>query len=284
MPLRIITDNAADRATITATNTVAGMGVDKLKSDIRGDVCRILGTTTQIVLTWASLEFLSAAVIPACSLGPNSTIRCRTYLDAEGNTLLADSGTKYAAPGAILENWDFSLPLNVNVFPNTTTPVNANLFSNGLSFIVASYLPVQTAGLRMVIDIVDPDATFIDLSRLVVGGYIEPQYNPEYGQEDTIVDLSVNARTAGGDLKTDWGPKAKKKTFNLDWIKDADRAKVHRILEAGIGNWIFVSIIPEDYDPVREREKSIYGKLSQPVGLNWSRVGLHSASFDIEGF
>ena len=36
--IRISTDNAADRATITVANTAAGMGSDKLKTDIKGEV------------------------------------------------------------------------------------------------------------------------------------------------------------------------------------------------------------------------------------------------------
>ena len=75
--LRILTDNAADRATISVAGTAAGMGADKLKTDIKGEVCRVLGTSCSITLAWASLETAGAVVIPASNLGPSSTIRAR---------------------------------------------------------------------------------------------------------------------------------------------------------------------------------------------------------------
>ena len=54
--LRLVTNNAADRATISVAGTAAGMGADNLKTDIKGEVCRVLGTSCTITLDWASLE------------------------------------------------------------------------------------------------------------------------------------------------------------------------------------------------------------------------------------
>ena len=144
--LRILTDNAADRATISVAGTAAGMGADKLKTDIKGEVCRVLSGTTSIVLTWPTLETIGAVVIPASNLGPSSTIRIRAYLDAAGATMLADTGVRWAAPGTTLGHWDFAQPLNVNAFADGTAPITA------------CYLPEHTAVRKLVIDITNPDS------------------------------------------------------------------------------------------------------------------------------
>ena len=56
--IRIITNNAADRATISVAGTAAGMGSDKLKTDIKGEVCRVLASSLQYeVLPLDSLDY-----------------------------------------------------------------------------------------------------------------------------------------------------------------------------------------------------------------------------------
>jgi hypothetical protein len=139
--LRIITNNVADTATITVANTASDMGASKLKTDIKGEVCRILSGTASIVLTWPTLETIGAVVIPASNLGPSSTIRVMAYLDSGGTTLLADTGVLWAAPGTVLENWDFSQDLNVNAF------------TDGIGAITACYFESQVACRKMVINI-----------------------------------------------------------------------------------------------------------------------------------
>lgn len=270
--MRIVSDNAADRATIAVPNTAAGAGAQNLKTDIKGQACRVLASTAQIVLTWSQATAVGAIVLPASSLGPSSKIRVQVFADAAGTILQEDTGEKWAAPGAILANWGFTQPLNVNQFAFSLPPTTA------------VYLSQHSAARRVVITLTDPGATFIDIARLVVGPYMSPRYNPSYGQTDGIVDLSTNSRAASGDLKTDFGPKAKSLTFSLDFIENADRALVRQVLEMGVGRFLFVSLVPESSDPVLERDKSIYGKLSQPQGMRWASFAQHAAEFNIEGF
>lgn len=270
--LRILTDNAADRSTLTASNTASGMGAANLKTDIKGQACRVLGDTTQIVATWADLQSVGAVVIPASSLGPSSTVRVRAYSDEAGATLLEDTGVIHAAPGALLSNWGFTQPLNVNQFAFGFPPSTA------------VYLSEHQAARRVVINIVDPGATFFDLSRLLIGPVVTAQYNADYGQSDGLVDLSQNTRAASGDLKTEIGPKAKRLSFNLSAVMTDERAKIKRVTDIGIGRFLWVDLMGRDSDPERHRDKSIYGKMSQPQSMAWTNFIMHNASFDIEGF
>lgn len=270
--LRIITNNAADRATITVSNTAPGMGADKLKTDIKGEVCRVLSGTATITLTWPTLETVAAVVIPASNLGPSSTIRVRAYLDAAGATLLSDTGARWAAPGTMLSNWDFAQPLNVNAFTDGTAPLTA------------CYLPEHTAVRKLVIDITNPDSLFIDISRLVVGGYHAPQYGATYGAAVSTSDMTKNSRAASGDIKSDWGPRASTLQFDLAWVAAADRERVRQLIARGIGKFLFVSLLPEHADPVLERDSSIYGKPTQPGSLVFAFYNMYSTQIQIEGF
>ena len=270
--IRIITDNAADRATITVANTAAGMGSDKLKTDIKGEVCRVLASSATITLIWPKLETVGAVVIPASNLGPSSTIRVRAYLDEAGTQLLADSGVKWAAPGTILENWDFSQALNVNAF------------TDGVAPITACYLPEQVACRRVVIDITNPDNTFIDMSRIITGGYHAPKYGASYGASIGVNDLTQNTRTASGDIKSDWGPRNSTLQFDLGWIDNTDRERVRQLISRGVGKFLFISLLAEHDDPVLERDYSVYGKPSQAGSMSFSAFNLHNTTFQIEGF
>ena len=248
------------------------MGADKLKTDIKGEVCRVLSSTATITLDWASLETVGAVVIPASNLGPNSTIHVRAYLDATGTTLLGDSGTKFAAPGTTLENWDFSQPLNVNYFTDGTMPI------------VACYLPEQVAARKVVIDIANPDNTFIDLARLIVGGYHAPAYTASYGATVGTQDMTKNSRAASGDIKSDWGPRSSTMNFDLSWIASQDRERIRQLIARGVGKFMFISLLAEHPDPVLERDYSIYGKPMQPGGMSFAFYNTHSSQFQIEGF
>lgn len=268
---RFIFDNAADRALLTAATAAAGLGPANLQNDIKGQVCRLTGNSGQLVATWGNPQAVGAVVIPASSLGASSTIRVRGYADAAGADEVLDTGVRFAAPGGILGNWDWTQPLNVNSFAWGFPPVVACYFEH-------------VAVRRILIDITDPGAAFIDLSRLVMGRVLETQYNASYGQSDGIVDATKNERTASGDLRTELGPKAKLLGFTLECIRDSERAQIKQLCTMGIGRSVFVSLCAQNGDPEKERDKSCYGKLRQPSAMTWTHFGLHQAAYEIEGF
>lgn len=270
--LRLLTKNIADTATISVPSTVSGMPASNLKTDIKGEVCRILGSTASITLEWPALETVGVVAIPISNLGPSSTIRLRAYLDAGGTTLLEDTGEKFAAPGSILENWDFSQGLNVNAF------------TDGIGAFTSCYFSSQVACRKLVIDINNPDGTFIDIPRLVVGGYQGVQYNADYGATIGTLDMTKNSRAASGDIKTDWGPKSNLLQFDLSWVSNADRERIRQMIARGVGSYIFMSLFPENPDPVLERDYCIYGKPVQPGSMSFSNYNLHSTNIQIEGF
>ena len=173
-------------------------------------------------------------------------------------------------PGAILNHWDFSQPLNVNAF------------SEGAATCQVWF--DHLAARRIVITLRNPCASFIDLARLVIGPYFAPEYGPSFGASVSTVDLAKTSRAASGDLRTDWAPKAVALQFDLEHIVQRDRARVRQLLAAGVGRWLFVSLCAEDPDPVREQDFSVYGKPSNAGAMAWASAIYHSTRVQLEGW
>lgn len=270
---RIISQNSADTATVTSDKTTpSGMGPSNLKTDIKGEVCRILDSTCTLTFTWPANVSVGACIIPASNLGPSSTIRVKAYADTGGTILLQDTGEKFAAPGGVLGLWDWSQDLNVNAFAFGTVPI------------VACYLPSQVAARRVDVILNDPANTFIDLSRIIIGAYHPIKYLPSYGVETATVDMSRNSRTASGDIRTDLNPRYSTLSIDISWIAPEDRERFRQLIASGVGRSFFVSLFAENEDPVLERDFSIYGKFSQSNSITFSKFNLYSSQFQIESF
>lgn len=75
--LRVIYDNAADRATLTSSATQGSLGVSNLLSDVKSKVCRSAGTSLSVYATWPSAETIGCAAFAFTNLSPTTTARVR---------------------------------------------------------------------------------------------------------------------------------------------------------------------------------------------------------------
>lgn len=267
--LRIVSDNAADRATITTTpSAVAGLGVEHLGTEIRAEVCRVLANAVQIVVVLDALQAIGCVAIPACNLSSRATMRVRGY-DAEvGGELRIDTDVQYAAPGVNLGHWDPSQNLNVNAFGDGPATVAAWF----------QHVPLR----RIVIDIEDPLREYIDLSRLVIGRYWEPKYNPAYGAALGFEDSTTNTRAESGDIRTDLGTQHRILTLPMEWVDATDRHRVTGILRQGLGRRHFVSVTPDGSDVGLEQDYMLYGVLRQLGDVAYTAPTLHQTQFQFQ--
>nr|MBF0682513.1 hypothetical protein [Pseudomonas sp.] len=265
--MRILYDNAADRATITVTDAAPTMGPEYLQTDDKGEACRILAPAGTITLAWVDPEAIAAVVLPASNLSASSIIRVQAYLAGQ---LVHDTGERDAAPGPMLANWGFRQRINMNQFGDMPP-------------ITAVYLPFVECD-RIDILLEDPHRTYLDISRVVCGSYIEPQYGASYGAAPGILDMTTNSRSAAGSLRSDMGPRANTLTFDLGAIAERDRHLVMDVVRLGIGKNIFISLLPENADPLKEQAYMIYGKQSQSGAMAYVTYGLHQTSFQIDGW
>lgn len=266
--LRIVSDNAGDRAALSVPATAAGLGASHLQTDIKGQVCRVLGSTASITAGWSEDQSVACVVLPACSLSADATVRVRAF-NAAGAQVV-DTGERWAVAGAILDNWDFTQPLNVNAFAEGAATCQV-----WFDHVAAS---------RVVISLSDPGADFIDLARLVIGPYLAPEHGPDFGATLGTTDLAKTSRAASGDLRTDWAPRATSLSFDLNNIVQRDRARVRQLLAAGVGKWLFVSVCADDTDPVREQDYSVYGKPASSGAMAYANAIYHSTRMQLEGW
>ena len=253
--LRIIYDNAADRATIT-TSAAGPFQVDNVKSDTKSLIYRSTGLSTQFTLSWSNLTTVGGIALPATNLSGSATVRVRLYptADAQGAPS-ADSGTVLACPGNTLELWNWNLPLNANAFAFGGASKTTVWFN--------SHYTIR----QCVIDIVDTTANlsgYIDCGRLVVGSYWEPKHNVQNGSMNIeMADLSTSDRTDGGDLLATRSVKHDKLRFDLAYLEELDRQQFMRIARlAGKSKNILVTVFPDNQNTVLAQDTTIYGKIT----------------------
>lgn len=75
--LRIISDNAIDRATLTASTTAGTLGVANLQNSRKSSPWRAVGTTARLSASWATPERIGGVFLPFCNLSPTATMRVR---------------------------------------------------------------------------------------------------------------------------------------------------------------------------------------------------------------
>lgn len=87
--LRIIYDNIADTATITATSTSGSLSTSNLKKDIKGLVHRSIGNSVTYTLVWASARTIGGVALPATNLSATATIEVRLYSNSAATSLIS---------------------------------------------------------------------------------------------------------------------------------------------------------------------------------------------------
>lgn len=272
--LRIIHDNAADRATVSASTTAGTLVAANMRTDLKGEFHRSTGNSVTYTLAWPSFETVGGVAMPACNLTADATIRVRGYDATAGGALVVDSGVQYACPGQVLGLWDW------------TGPLNGNAFAYGGVAKAVCWLDDHYAVKRLMIDIEDAgnQAGYIDCARLVVGAYWSPEYNAEYGATNSIDDASKNSRNDAGDLLTDRAALSETLKIDLKMMPPADRARVNQIMRSsGTARPIFLALMPSAADPLIEQDTMIYGK-RQNAGLSFDFLNAHSTTITIEGW
>jgi hypothetical protein len=89
--MRIVSDNAVDRATLTASSTAGILAVTNLQTDTKSDVWRAVGLAATISALWASPENVQAVALPFCNLSPTATMRVRLTNELSATNLFTYS-------------------------------------------------------------------------------------------------------------------------------------------------------------------------------------------------
>lgn len=85
--LRIIGDNAADRATLSASSTNGALVVTNLQSDKKSNVWQATTTSARLGATWTAPEAIQGVAAPFCNWSPTATWRKRLTSEGQATNL-----------------------------------------------------------------------------------------------------------------------------------------------------------------------------------------------------
>jgi hypothetical protein len=273
--LRIIYDNEADSATIAASTTASGFSTSNMQNEHKTQVHRSTGTTVVYTLVWSSAVVVGAVALPATNLTGDSTIRVELFSDAGATVLLQDSGTISAAPGLVLDLWDWAEPLNANSFAYGGYAKTTVWFENQQGSVLSCKITLTDT---------TNSAGYIDCAKIVAGSYWEPTHNLEKGYEQGLVDTSVLSRTESGNLIADRGIIHEKVKFDFALLPESDRSQLNLILRRiGTSQNFLISLLALDESNTAEQDLIIYGKRSNSF-FNNRTYSYYKHSMDITGW
>jgi len=273
--MRIIYDNAANRAAVTASSSVGALVPANLQIDLKSVVWRSAAAaagatpTARLDLAWPAAETIAAVALAYCNLTSQAQMRVTGSLDG-WKTLSLDSGwmSPCPAPAAV-----------------PAGGLGANTFAYGAGSMARAWLAAPAAATALRIEITDPGnpGSYIEASRVICGGYWQPVDNFDYGMSVQPVDASKNFRNDAGDLMSDVGARSDKLSIPMGSLAQVDRAALLRILRGnGITRPVFVSLFPAYSDVLLERDHQLYGKLVETPAMTMPSYNIAAATLQIE--
>lgn len=249
--LRLLNDNAAQRATHTCSVTNSSFPTLHLLRDTKSDFWRTTSTTAQLVSVFAANETISCVALPVTNLTAGATMRVRLYSDAGGTVQLLDTGTSACIP--------------TREHPPANEILGANGFQYGFGRYATRYF-AETSNVRCVrIDIVDSGNTlgFIESAFLIMGKYYSLERNFALGATLGWKSGSQLSNNDAGDSLVKIGWKRKALNFDLTGISETARSKFFNLL---LGNGceypVFISAFPENTSLEKEEQFTIFGRLA----------------------
>jgi hypothetical protein len=85
--MRVVFDNAASRATLTASSTAGALAASNLQGDDKSNVWRAVGTVASLALSWPTAEDVGCFVAPVCNFSPTCTWRVRVTNEIQTTNL-----------------------------------------------------------------------------------------------------------------------------------------------------------------------------------------------------
>jgi hypothetical protein len=160
----------------------------------------------------------------------------------------------------------------------TVSEFNASLGYGGGKY-VTSYLTLPSNTTTITVTF----SSVVKVSRIFVSPYWSPAYNTGFGMQVGFEDSSSSERLQSGDLYTTIAPRNKTLSFDLPYMNSTDKSKLFDIVKSlGKARAMFVSLFPEDDDPVHEQAYSIYGKLSGMPNISHSTFRMYASSLQLE--
>jgi len=254
--MRVVYENYIDTATLSASPAmVATLPEENLQKLSRSRVARTTSLAQQLVLgDLASTKLVSSLVLWRHNLSASATMRLELFDGAgqTGNTVY-DSGTietsTYKSLGDL--NWGID-------------PFEASVFDAwGVYWSVLWFAPAAASSFRITLNDSSNADGYMEITRAILGPYIEPFFNPSYGMRLGWQETSKQERTDGGTLHSDPSSNFRNLEFSLDMLTETDRPKFLEFTRlVGKRKDFFISVFPE-VGGEQERDYCMLAKLVQ---------------------
>lgn len=268
--LRIIYNNVADIATITASSTAGGFSVETLKDSQKTSVHRSGNNSVTYTLTWANAQKVSAVALPATNLLDTATIQVNFFTNTGDITPVLSTATFFACKDKIFLSQE----------PNKAYDYTQFGYSGATktSVWLANELQVR----KVVITLTN--STSIDCAKIVCGTYWESSRQVSNGITVSFDDASEIVTTRSGNTYVDRKPVFDSMTFDLVYLSEQDRIQLMSIMR-GIGSsgLIYVCIFPDNNNPETTQSYSIYGR-SASNSIQYQLYNLYNSSLSIKGW
>lgn len=296
--MRIVSDSVVTNAALTSTPI--NSTTDNLKLNSRSKIMRF-STDQTIDIDVVPSKAISAVVFGRHTFATGTTIRIKMYSDLSQIFLVHDSGDMVISEsdsGKDYINWGDFLwgaitwgesdetdefkpdPNYVYWVPSTRdepAPLEAYAGWCGLSNCDGS-LPdpapstIEAFGAVNAIQSINIEITQIaqstDIGRLIIGNYIEPNYNLSFNHSLEWIEPTKQYRTEGGTLRSDIGIPVRKINFNLNTIDAEDRTTLSQTMRTvGKRRDFYLSLFPEDTDLDKKKEYSGIVKLTKTPSM-----------------
>jgi hypothetical protein len=275
--LRILYNNVADLATITASTTASGFAASNMQNAQKTSVHRSTGNTVTYTLLWAGLgnsQRVNGIALPATNLNDNDIIQVKLYDDwrwpASGNLVVSSNTTACSGRSTLLQGGE------------TTT--NYTQFSFGGASKTSIWFPQVYTIHRIEITLTSTSVSQIDCSRIVCGEYWEPTRQVDRGIELGFTDQSEITTTRSGNTYVDRKPIVETMNFQLQYLVEADRTTFMRIMRSwGTTGLIYACVFPDNTNPELTQAYSIYGR-NQTNALQYQFAGYYSSSVQLNSW
>lgn len=231
--LRILTDEATQSATITASTTAGSLVASNLKSNEPELVWRATDKTATIALTWANTTLVGAVVLAWSNLTVNASVSVAYY---------AETGSP--APFKTVSGFvDSVLPESPLVFG--ATAYNGT-DAAGVNRSVQAWSDGSVGTKKVIITISDlANSTNIQIGRLIAGTFHQVGLGASPGAELAFVDKSVVERSESGSVRSEMKTIHRRLSVALNLIEAQDSLAMVRLATFGRAKTFFVSLFPE---------------------------------------
>ena len=272
---RIVDKNWSDDATISAITSEAG---DFVKGNLQNtqpqSVWRSTSAVAQVIdFDLGNEQGVRALVLYNTNLSIAATVKLEGASDS-GFTTIVSTTTK--TPVTPKYGWGEFPWGNIGWGGYDEDDINLTNYS-----IIWITLTSARYWRLTITDTTNADG-YVEIGRLIIGDYISPAINVEYGYSLNWIDPSEQSRTRGSAIRSTNITPFRRVTFSYQFLDQTEAFRMHELKrDVGKRKDILFSLVPEE-DTARERINTLLGRPVEWSSLLYKSVNRHEQEFTIE--